>query len=291
MRAVCPIEHSGPVNEVHPARRVWLVVEPVHAVTYFDDRCRAAADELGLKGFWMGYFAFRAAPLGEVGPAPVEAIFAGFLPRWVARALPDAWGYASAADCLAARSASAAAALRRVGVDDDVAVAAGDVLAPVVAGLVVTGRPLAAANRALALPEDPVERLWQLTTTLREHRGDGHVAALVAAGLSGLDAHLLQVAAGEATWGSRGWSDDERGVAETSLRSRGLLERDGALTRTGVELRAGVEATTDDAAWAGGLADLGEDGVEELEAVLGPAATGASSLLWFPNPIGLPARG
>ena len=275
----------------HPARRVWLAIEPVHAVTYFDDGCRAAADELGMKGFWMGYFAFRAAPLGEVGPAPVEAIFAGFLPRWVARALPDAWSYATPEACLRARSASAAAALRRVGVTDAVAGEAAAVLEPVVDGLTVTGRPLAAANKVLALPEDPVERLWQLTTTLREHRGDGHVAALVAAGLSGLDAHLLHVAAGEAKWGSRGWSDDERAIAESSLRTRGLLDRSGALTAAGAEVRSSVEAATDLVAWAGGLSDLGEDGVADVERVLAPATDAASGLLWFPNPIGLPARG
>lgn len=275
----------------HPARRVWLVVEPVHAVTYFDDGCRAAADDLGMKGFWMGYFAFRAAPLGEIGPAPVEAMFAGFLPRWVARALPDAWQRASAGACLAARSASAAAALRRVGVSDGDADVAAGLLAPMVEGLVVTGRPLAAANRALPLPDDPVQRLWQLTTTLREHRGDGHVAALVAAGLSGLDAHLLHVATGEAAWGSRGWSDDERDVAEASLRARGLLGRDGALTDAGAAARAWVEEATDAASWNGGLSDLGDEGVAAVESVLAPLADAAASLLRYPNPIGLPARG
>ena len=279
------------MTTVHPARRVWLAVEPVHAVTYFDDGCRAAADELGMKGFWMGYFAFRAAPLGPVGPAPVEAIFAGFLPRWVARALPDAWQYASPEDCLAARSSSATAVLRRVGVDDELAASASELLEPVVDGLVVTGRPLAAANRALPLPDDPVARLWQLTTTLREHRGDSHVAALVAAGLSGLDAHLLHVASGEAKWGSRGWSDDERAVAEASLRTRGMLDRDGSLTDVGRTVRADLEAATDAAAWSGGLADLDDDGVDDIERVLAPAADAASGLLWFPNPIGLPARG
>ncbi len=275
----------------HPARRVWLAVEPIHAVTYFDDGCREAAAARGMRGFWMGYFAFRAAPLGPVGPAPVTAIFAGFRPDGVARALPDAWSHASPEDCLSARVTSAAAALVGAGVDVGACAAAASMLEPVVAGLSMAGRPLAAANAVLPLPDDPVERLWQLTTTLREHRGDGHVAAVVAEGLSGLDAHLLQVAAGESKWGSRGWTDDERAAAEARLRAVGLLDGAGALTAAGVARRAAVEQRTDDAAWAGGLSALGADGVDELVRVLQPTTAAASALLYFPNPIGLPPGG
>jgi hypothetical protein len=277
---------------VHPARRLWLAVEPVHAVTYFDPGCREAASGTGMKGFWMGYFGFRAAPLGPIGPAPVEAIFAGFRPQWVARALPDAWSYASPETCLEARLSSATAALRGAGVVDADADAAAVMLEPLCASLVVTGRPLAAANAVLALSDDPVARLWQLTTTLREHRGDGHVAAIVAEGLSGLDAHLLQVAAGESKWGSRGWTDEERAEAEARLRDEGLLDAVGALTAAGVARRAAVEERTDAAAWAGGVgAALGADGVDAVVVALRPATTAASSLLYFPNPIGLPAGG
>ena len=274
----------------HPARRLWLAFEPIHAVTYFDPRCRDAAADRGMKGFWMGYFAFRAAPLGPVGPAPVEAIFAGFRPQGVAYALPEAWSHASPATCLTARSSSATAALRAAGVADADAEEASALLEPVCGALTTTGRPLAAANAALALPDDPVARLWQLTTTLREHRGDGHVAAIVAEGLSGLEAHLLQVAGGESKWGSRGWTDEERAAAEDRLRARGLLDEAGALTPTGVERRAAVEARTDEAAWAGGLSALGDDGVDAVLAVLDAPAAAARALLYFPNPIGLPTR-
>jgi diadenosine tetraphosphatase ApaH/serine/threonine PP2A family protein phosphatase len=253
-------------------------------VTYFDDGCREVGAAIGMKGFWMTYFGFRAAPLGPVGPAPVEAIFAGFRPAWVSRALPDAWTYASPEACLSARATSAAAALRRVGVTDEAADRAAALLAPVADGLVVTGRPLAAANAVLPLPDDPVERLWQLTTTLREHRGDTHVAAIATCGLSGLDAHLLHVAAGEATWGSRGWTDDERAAAEAQLRDRGLLAPDGTLTNAGAELRAEVEARTD-------AASCSAPGVDDVVAELRPLTGAAESLLWYPNPIGLPPGG
>jgi hypothetical protein len=299
MGEVCPTRHDVPVNDHHPARRLWHAIEPVHAVTYFDTGCREAAASAGMQGFWMGYFALRSAPMGPVGPDVVEPIFAGFRPAMVARALPDAWGHLSPPECLAVRVSSSADALRRAaaaaGIDvlevEAIAADACRSLEPVLPGLSMTGRPLAAANRALPLPDDPVERLWQVTTVLREHRGDGHVAAVVAAGLSGLDAHLLQVAAGESKWGSRGWTDEERADEEAVLRDGGLLDGSGTLTADGVAVRDEIEERTDRASWAGGLRALGEDGVDAVTARLAPLVAAAQAVLWFPNPIGLPGPG
>ena len=79
----------------HPARRLWAALETLHDVTYFAPEVRAAGMAQGLKGFWMTYFAWRAAPLGPVPAAPVVAMFAGFHPGTVARALPEAWSRAS----------------------------------------------------------------------------------------------------------------------------------------------------------------------------------------------------
>ena len=56
-------------------RALWVRVETIHAVTYFADESRAAANSCGMKGFWMGYFGFRAAPLGAVGAD--AAVFSG----------------------------------------------------------------------------------------------------------------------------------------------------------------------------------------------------------------------
>ena len=53
-----------------PARRLWAAVEPLHAVVYFAPETAAAAKEVGLRGYWMGYFAGRLAPLGSIGPEP-----------------------------------------------------------------------------------------------------------------------------------------------------------------------------------------------------------------------------
>src|SRR5256885_16154752 len=97
---------------------MWRVLEPYHGVTYFSDESRQAFKDAGLRGFWMGYFAGRAAPMGAVGPGVVTATFFGFGQSMVARALPDAWMFASVTDVLTARMAGADAALRRLLRDD-----------------------------------------------------------------------------------------------------------------------------------------------------------------------------
>ena len=53
------------------------------------------------------------------------------------------------------------------------------------------GRPRYAALRTLPVPEEPVARLFRAASLLREHRGDGHISALMAQGIGGLEAHVL----------------------------------------------------------------------------------------------------
>jgi hypothetical protein len=274
------------------AREVWTRLETVHAVTYFAPESRAAAAEAGLKGYWMGYFGFRAAPLGPVPPGVVEAVFNNFAPRKVHRALPDAWGFAPPDRLLAARAAAAAATLRRVvpGVE---AVAARVVapLAEAVAAGKPDGRALFAANRDLPAPADPVEALWQAATALREHRGDGHVALLTAAGVGGLEAHLLIATERGVDPGlvrdSRGWTEEEWDAAAEALRSRGLLDGAG-LTAAGAQLRARIEADTDRLA-AGPYEVLTDDARDALVRELSPVADAVADagLLPYPNPMGL----
>ncbi|HJR24213.1 MAG TPA: hypothetical protein VJ804_01985, partial [Acidimicrobiales bacterium] len=77
------------------ARRLWLVGEPIHALTYFAQPAFDAWAAAGIRGFWRGYFATRAAPFGPVGPAVVTASFFGFAPAMVERAIPSVWEQAS----------------------------------------------------------------------------------------------------------------------------------------------------------------------------------------------------
>jgi helix-turn-helix protein len=279
---------------MHPARRLWTALEPLHGVVYFAPGVRDAGIGIGLRGFWMTYFAFRAAPLGTVGAAPVVATFAGFEPSMVFKALPDAWNRASPAACLTARSDVSAAALRSAGVDEAACKEAVPLLAPVAASADPTGRALYAANAALPVPEDPVAALWQLATTLREHRGDGHVAALLSHGVTGLEALVLQVGAGkfpaELMRSVRGWDVEDWDAAAGALRSRGMLEHDGRLTGWGAEFLDAIEERTDERAWTGGLSTLGEAGVAKVLGLLAPSVTKLweAGILPDLNPTGLP---
>ncbi|HEX8870916.1 MAG TPA: hypothetical protein VF821_34950 [Lentzea sp.] len=175
------------------ARQLWLRFEPYHDVTYFTPESRAATDALGCKGGWMGYFGMRAAPLGAASPELVTAVFYNFAPRMVARALPDAWAVASPDEFLRVRLEGVDGALRRLlGDVSTTEILEAAALARAAAEAVdVAGRPLAAANRALPWPSQPHLALWHACTILREARGDGHVAALVANGVGPCQALAL----------------------------------------------------------------------------------------------------
>lgn len=276
------------------ARELWQRVETIHAVTYFATESRDAARAAGLPGFWMGYFGCRAAPLGAATAGSVEATFGNFAPAMVRRAVPVAWSYASPDDLVRLRATAAATALRRLAPGVERAAAANGRLAAIVAAAAPIGRPLFAANRALPPFDDPIEQLWQHCTTLREHRGDGHVLALASAGIDGCEAHVLVVAAAgtpaDLLRDNRGWTIDEWEQAAIRLRSRGLLDDEHLLTERGREARSEIEERTDRLGGAPIDAVLGEREQADLLAVLTPPALEivASGVLPFPNPMGLP---
>lgn len=281
----------------HPARRLHHRLETIHAVTYFADESRQAAKDMGLQGFWMGYFGFRAAPLGPVGAGVVEAVFANFAPRRVRNAVPDAWAHASPEACVEARRISAVAALQRVAADDLAAVAPAvvDRLEAIVDAADHLGRPLFSANRDLLLPGDAPGRLWQLATDLREQRGDGHVATQAAAGLDPVEMHLIYALGsgfpGEVLRQSRDWTDDEWADGVDRLVARGLLVDATVVTAEGRALHEHIESTTDELVLRALVAGLGRvDAVEDLTADLTPLAraVSGSGILPFPSPIGLP---
>ncbi|WP_405407501.1 SCO6745 family protein [Streptomyces decoyicus] len=276
------------------ARSLWLLTEPLHAVCYFDDKCRALGKDLGLKGFWMGYFASRTAPLGAVEPAAATAVLGVFAPGMVARALPAAWSVTSPAHVLDERGSRAAHALR--GIAPELEHAAAGMLPPlqaIVDAAPATARPLFAANRALCDHADPVERLWQLVTTLREFRGDAHLAVLADEGLDGCEALVLAAASGRVPRDTmrqdRGWSEEEWSAAADRLRARGFVDAQGDATEHGRRERERIEAATD--RLAGRLLQpLPDAETERMLHALEPAVRRilAADVLPFPNPIGLP---
>jgi hypothetical protein len=281
------------------ARRMWTLFEPVHVVTYFSAEARSAFTDAGLRGFWRGYFAGRAAPLGAAGAAPVTGSFFNFAPSMVARALPGVWELITPQEALAVRSAGAVAALRRLAAGREAGVAAAaDLLLRATDGLDCAGRVLAAANAALPVPEEPAARLWHASTLLREHRGDGHFAALVAAGVDGCEALVLRAGSvqGEGEAGGparallqplRGWSDEDWDQAAARLTDRGWLNADGTVTPDGAAARRAVEDATDRAA-ARPWARLGTAATEELAELLSPISQASATELPFPNPVGVP---
>lgn len=236
----------------HPelARRFFHRFEPIHAVTYFAPEARTALDGLGCRGFWMGYFAARSAPLGKVPPEVVTAVFYNFAPERVAKALTGAWAVTGPESALCTRRESAVAALRRYGIGDEANVRTAAELTAKAARLPgIEGRPLFAANRALSWPDDPVSALWHAVTLLREHRGDAHVAVLTAEGVSGRESNVLHVAAGKVPRNymmrARDYDDDSWRAHESALAGRGLLDDQGALTDEGTGLKNHIERITD----------------------------------------------
>jgi hypothetical protein len=274
---------------------MWTAYEPYHALIYFAPEARQAYKDVGLKGYWMGYFASRAAALGAV-PAPVvTAAFFNFAPRMVERAIPDAWRFCAPEQVLAARLDAADRALRRLlgaAVDSPAVAEAADLARAAVAGCDVAGRTLFAAHSALLWPEAPHLVLWQAATLLREFRHDGHIAVLLSAGLDGCEAHVTVAASGRVPratlQANRGWTDEEWEAAASRLTARGWLDATGQLT-AGPNVRAAMEAQTDRLSlppWQ----HLGAEDSERLEGLLRPlsrqivAAGGIPS----PNPLGLP---
>ncbi|MYV89244.1 hypothetical protein [Streptomyces sp. SID1034] len=271
-------------------RRCHDSLNPLHSQIYFAPEAEREFTAVGLEPGRMSYFAGRAAAMGSVGAGVVAATFYNFSPTLVARHLPRAWELASPEAVLGARLATADASLRRLlgeGIADDPDVAAAAELAATAAEACgVSGRPLYASHAALPRPERPHLALWHSITLLREHRGDGHLVALAAAELDGLEALVSHTATGngftvEFACASRGWSKADWEAAQARLADRGLLDAEGALTPRGVELRREVEEMTDRLA-AAPYAHLGEPGIERLTEIGGRLTGQALSAGAFP---------
>jgi hypothetical protein len=274
----------------HLARALWTLFEPIHAVTYFSAQSRDALAAIGLTRYWDGYFAGRSAPVGALSAAPVTAMFSGFAPFLVGRALPAVWSVVTPAQAIEARYVGAAETLRELIPDENVVALAAEALTPLAAHLDLVGRPLAAGFAALPLEDDPYRRVWQLAGTLREHRGDGHVTSLVSLGIAGittlvlrsgvdLDASSLQKA--------RGWTDEEWNAESERLVARGLMDDDHHTTQAGADLLNEAEHMTNHLALSA-LDGLDDDAVREVAEALVPVSTAVMALFPYPNPIGMP---
>ncbi|SEF98121.1 hypothetical protein SAMN02982929_01166 [Saccharopolyspora kobensis] len=239
-------------GEIAVARRMWWLLEPIHAVLYYAPAAFEHAGGLGyaVRERWPSYFAWRAAPLGAVDAETVAEAFYSFSPRMVAEHVPAAWQIAAPQQVLSARLAAIEDFYRSMPGVAALAEAAG--LARRAAESARTrGRALAAANAAQPWPDEPVLVLWQAATILREHRGDGHLTALREHGLDPVES-LVSFASVQAAppevFASRGWSEQQWAAARERLLTRGLLEESGRATGRGREVRDAVERRTDELA-------------------------------------------
>ncbi|MFF6880131.1 MULTISPECIES: SCO6745 family protein [unclassified Streptomyces] len=283
---------------VEPARvrQMWHLLEPLHAVLYYAPEAfeEAAALGYGTGERWPSYFPYRAAPLGRVGPEQVASAFYSFSPRMVAEHAEPAWRVASPDAVIEARTRAVDRAYRAILGDrmtgPELAEAAA--LARRAAESADTAaRPLATANAALDWPQAPHLQLWHAATILREHRGDGHLAALLVAGLDPVESLVSFAAIGAASverFESRGWSPEEWTAARDRLAARGLVDADGAATVAGRALRHRVERHTDQLA-SGPWQSLGPADADRLAELLGDfwVAVLASGLLPSETTLGI----
>ena len=261
------------------ARKTWRTLEPIHGLIYFAPEAAERYAALGINAR-AGYFASRAAAMGPVPAEVVIATFFNFNPDLVRAGIPKAWEAAPTDRILQARLDAADAALRRVlgdavGTAEMKRAAALARAAAEAATDHVDGRPLFAGHARLEWPDEPHLVLWHAQTLLREYRGDGHVAALTIAGLSGIEALVIHAATGEVPaqvlQATRAWSDEQWARGVDAVRARGWLT-DGdelALSDAGAAHRKEVEDTTDRLA-VDAYAALGDDGCAELRALARP---------------------
>ncbi len=277
--------------DAHDAGRTARSLETLHALCYFSAEVESSLVELGLRKGRMCYFAGRAAAMGRVGAGPVTATFYVFNPSLVGHFIPSAWELASPEDVQEARYRGVDTAYRNL-LGDDVVVSAemeeaAGIARELAAGCTPEGRALHAAHADLAWPEEPHLVLFHALTLVREHRGDGHVAALVHAGLSGREALVTHTATGKgftvpAAQATRGWSAAEWQDSVDALADRGLMTPGGDLTDEGTALREQVEADTDRlglAPWAA----LGDEKATRLRELARPFAKQAVAAGAFPG--------
>lgn len=241
------------------ARHAKASLELLHAMIYFAPEAEDRFTKLGLKPGRMSYYAGRSAAMGPVGAGVVAATFYNFNPVSVAKSIPAAWDIVSPAEVLDARLDAVDAAYHRL-LGDEV-LASEDVVACAELARIASeaclpdGKPLYAAHADLDWPETPHLKLWHAITLLREFRGDGHIAALQQAGISGIQSLVLHSTmrggfTPEAARTLREWSEQEWAEAGEQLRERGLIDADGELTEEGKQFRESIELRTDEMALA-----------------------------------------
>ena len=235
------------------ARRLYDLTEPICLVNFFSDEPNQSMAALGFSNYWDGYFAGRAAPLGLVPAEVVHAAFYNFAEGEAARHIPEVWRTTTPEAANLARQQGCVAALRRILgdlVDSPGLVRAAEILAKASVSAPTEGRVMYAGLRTLPVPEEPVARLWHAANMLREHRGDGHIVALVSERIGGTESHVLSaldmgIFPAESFGRIHHLTAARLAEVMSGLRERGLVDVSGRLTDTGRETKRRIESLTD----------------------------------------------
>jgi hypothetical protein len=267
-------------EEAQRARKTWRTLEPLHAMIYFVPEAAKAYERLGVTGN-AGYFASRSAPMGTVSAEVVTSTFYNFNPDLVHESIEAAWDVTTPDAMLDARLTAVDHSMRRL-LGGDVVASAGMIRAAELARVAAEeagdraeGRPLAGGHAGLGWPDEPHLVLWHSQSILREYRGDGHVALLVALGLSGIEALVSHCATGDVPprilRSTRGWTAERWSTALDSMRSRGWLTDadEPCLTEWGKDKRKELEDLTDTLA-AAPYTKLGDEACDELRNLVRP---------------------
>lgn len=172
---------------------IQAIAEPTNglgAYFYFHPSTIERGKELGLDGFRL-YVLGRGGALGDVSSSVVRSAFGYFDQALVdkmwnsakERVAPQVAAQAYWDEC-GARGRDALGEI-----DPDLLTAYADAADAVVAAQPRGGLPLFAATADLTCADDPPARAMQKAATLRELRGNAHLCAVLAAGLSEAQAH------------------------------------------------------------------------------------------------------
>lgn len=262
----------------HAARHAWHgAINPLHATVYFSPDLGKEFAALGITDPHAVNLASRSAAMGAVGAGAVTSTFYNYRHDLVARHLPAVWDTAGPQQVLDARLRAVDATLRRLlgaeTIGSSEVVEAAELAMRATEACTRHARTLYSAHADLPVPEEPHLKLWHATTLLREHRGDGHLVALLVVGLDPVEALVSHTATGHGMTPKylkaiRGWDQSDLDAATERLRDRGVLDAGGELTAEGAALREALEEETDrlDAA---PYEHLGEAGLARLAEIGG----------------------
>jgi hypothetical protein len=272
--AIC----QGTQMDATTGRRTWRTLEAYHGAIYFLPEAAEAYEAVGVTDRMVGYFASRSAAMGAVSADVVIATFFNFDHDLVRRSMDGVWSTVSPSSMVEARYAAVDKMITThvmSGVDPANMARAAE-LARIAAEAAMDrpeGRPLFAAHAGVPWPDDSHLVLWHAQTLLREFRGDGHIVALVDAGLSGCEALVTHGASGDVPSkvlrSTRARTDDDWQAAIDALQQRGWLTATGSLTEAGRTAREAIEDATDRMSLAP-YSVLGVDRCAELRQLVRP---------------------